>query len=62
MSKEDYWRWTASEAVEHLRTGDITSVELIEAAISRIEEVDQFVNAAIRPYGFIVDCVSIETV
>ena len=45
MSKEDYWRWTASEAVEHLRTGDITSVELIEAAISRIEEVDQFVNA-----------------
>jgi len=42
---EDYWRWTATEAVGALRAGDVSSKELIESAMSRIETVDNDVNA-----------------
>jgi len=45
MPKEEYWRWTASEAVAHLRNGEIQPTELIEAARSRIDTVDPAVNA-----------------
>ena len=36
---------TATEAVARLRAGDITSLDLVEASIARIEEVDSAVNA-----------------
>ncbi len=36
---------TASEAVGRLRRGEIAPVELVEASIRRIEEVDDAVNA-----------------
>ena len=45
MPNEEYWRWTASEAVASLKKGDIKPVELIEAARSRIEAIDPIVNA-----------------
>ena len=45
MPKEEYWRWTASEAVASLKKGDIKPVELIGAARSRIEAIDPIVNA-----------------
>ena len=45
MPKEEYWRWTASEAVAALKKGDLKPVELIEAARSRIETIDPIVNA-----------------
>ncbi len=45
MSSEELWRLSATQAVEALRKGDLRSVDLIEAAIDRIEEVDREINA-----------------
>lgn len=41
----DYHRWTATEAVGRLRAGDVTPLELIDAAADRIAAVEPFVNA-----------------
>ncbi len=41
----EYHRWTATEAVSRLRTGDVTPLELIDAAADRIAAVDPCVNA-----------------
>ena len=39
------YRMTATEAVERLRRRDLSPVELVEAAIARIEAVDGIINA-----------------
>ncbi|NBT39487.1 MAG: amidase [Alphaproteobacteria bacterium] len=39
--------WTACEAVEKLMTGEVTPTELIDAAVTRIEQVDGAVNAVV---------------
>ncbi|MDF1722732.1 MAG: amidase family protein [Minwuia sp.] len=41
----EYHRWTATEAVNRLRTGDVTPLELIDAAAERIAVVEPAVNA-----------------
>ena len=41
-------QWTAHEAVQRLTSGDIGSVELIDALITRIESEDERVNAYVH--------------
>lgn len=41
----EYHRWTAVEAVSRLRNGDVTPLELIDAAAARIAAVEPIVNA-----------------
>ncbi|MDF1736172.1 MAG: amidase [Minwuia sp.] len=41
----EYHRWTAVEAVSRLRNGDVTPLELIDAAAARIAAVEPAVNA-----------------
>ena len=41
----EYHRWTAVEAVSRLRNGDVTALELIDAAAARIAVVEPAVNA-----------------
>ena len=45
MSDKNLWKISAVDAVNALKNNEVTSVELVEAAISRIEEVDDRVNA-----------------
>ncbi len=45
MSSDELWRLSATDAVEALRKGDLRPIELIEAAIGRIEAVDGEINA-----------------
>ena len=45
QTTDEYWRWTATQAVAALKKSDITPHDLIEAAISRIEAVDGPINA-----------------
>ena len=45
MSSSDLWRLSATEAVSALKKGEIRPTELIEAAIARIEAVDEKINA-----------------
>lgn len=40
-------QWTAREAVTRLKSGDISPMELIEAACARIDAVDKAVNAMV---------------
>ncbi len=42
---EEYWRWTATEAVTALKSGDVSPTELIGSAVERIEAVDGEINA-----------------
>jgi len=44
---EEYWRWTAREAVDALAKGDVTSKELIKSAAARVEATDGAVNAMV---------------
>jgi amidase len=44
---EEYWRWTAREAVDALAKGDVSSTELIKSAAARVEETDGAVNAMV---------------
>ena len=45
MSMDELWRLPATQIVEALRNGQLHPTEAIEAAITRIEEVDCVVNA-----------------
>ena len=45
MSTDDLWRLSATAAVAALRSGDLRSADLVEAAIRRIEAVDDRINA-----------------
>jgi amidase len=45
MSSGELWRLSATDAVAALRKGDLHPHELIEAAIGRIEAVDDAINA-----------------
>jgi amidase len=41
----DLWRLTATEAVTRLRQRELSPLELVEAAASRIEAVEPKINA-----------------
>jgi amidase len=41
----DLWRLTATEAVARLRKRELSPLELVEAAASRIEAVEPKINA-----------------
>jgi amidase len=41
----DLWRLTATEAVQKLRKRELSPLELVEAAVSRIEAVEPKINA-----------------
>jgi amidase len=41
----DLWRLTATEAVAKLRKWEFSPLELVEAAVSRIEAVEPKINA-----------------
>lgn len=45
MATEELWRMTATQVVEALRKGELHPTETVEAAIERIEAVDDIVNA-----------------
>ena len=45
MSNDDLFRLTATEAVAALRKGEVSSLELVEAAAARIAAVNPQVNA-----------------
>lgn len=42
---EELYRMTATQAVSRLRAGDIQPLELVEASVNRIAEIDGIVNA-----------------
>jgi len=46
---EEYWQWTARDAVDALARKDITPGDLIQSAIARIEATDGAVNAFVTP-------------
>lgn len=43
----EFIKWTATEAVEHLRRGDVTPLDLIDAAETRIAETNPKINAMV---------------
>ena len=45
MSKEDICYMSACEMVEKIKTQEITSVEITEAIIERIEKINPIINA-----------------
>jgi len=45
MADDELYRMTAVQAVQHLRDGQVSPLELVEAAIERIEAVDARLNA-----------------
>ncbi|MGF1607884.1 MAG: amidase [Kiloniellales bacterium] len=45
MSGAELWRLTAVEAVERLKRGDVTPLDLVEAAAARIAATDKHLNA-----------------
>lgn len=45
MSEDTLWKLSAVDAVHALKSGDVSPVELIDAAVARIEAIDGAVNA-----------------
>jgi len=45
----DFIKWTAAEAVAHLKRGDVSPLELIAAAEARIAETNPRINAMVTP-------------
>ncbi len=43
----EFIKWTATEAVAHLRAGDVSALELIDAAEARIAETNPRINAMV---------------
>ncbi len=43
----EFIKWTATEAVAHLRRGDVTPLELIDAAEARIAQTNPKINAMV---------------
>src|SRR4051794_8526614 len=41
----ELWHLTATEAVDKLRRGEVTPLEMVDAAAARIEAVEQKINA-----------------
>ncbi len=46
---EEYWRWSATRALGALVKGEVTPLELIEAADTRHRAIDGRVNALVEP-------------
>ena len=45
MTSNELWRLTATQAVTKLRRGELSPLEMVEAAVSRIEAVEPKINA-----------------
>jgi amidase len=47
MNMHEFIKWTATEAVAHLRQGDVTPLELIDAAEIQIAQTNPQINALV---------------
>ena len=45
------WAWSAVDAVAALRRGDVSPVEMLDAAIARIEDATRFGRAEMHSYS-----------
>jgi hypothetical protein len=48
--KDDLWNLDATAQAELVRKKELTPLELVEAAIARIEKIDSKLNAVITPH------------
>jgi amidase len=49
MMAEEFWRWPARRALEALRKGEVSPLDLVDSAEARHRAVDGKVNALIEP-------------